>query len=115
MTSFAGFTDPFRYVPHPLTGKAAELAMQRVSCLEEDLRTAFSQGKMMGVLVVEVPEGKVRSLIVPGPSKMLGLGPSRHDYCIPWECIRRIGPDIVLADVNPDDCRIGRPKARLKP
>jgi len=57
MTSFAGFTDPFRYVPHPLTGKAAELAMQRVSCMEEDLRTAFSQGKMMGVLVVEVPEG----------------------------------------------------------
>ena len=90
--------------------KISQLQCQEVICVTTGQRLGFIED-----VEVEVPEGKVRSLIVPGPSKMLGLGPSRHDYCIPWECIRRIGPDIVLADVNPDDCRIGRPKARLKP
>lgn len=55
MTSFDGFTNPFRYVPHPLVRKAAGIAMRRVSCLADDLRRAFEEGKMMGVMVVEVP------------------------------------------------------------
>ena len=50
-----GFTDPFRYIPHPLVTKAAGLVMHRVSHLEKDLREGFEEGKMMGVLVVNVP------------------------------------------------------------
>ena len=50
-----GFTDPFRYVPHPLVIKAACIVMHKVSRLEECLRKGFEGGKMMGVLVVNVP------------------------------------------------------------
>ena len=50
-----GFTDPFRYVPHPLVIKAAGIVMHKVSRLEECLRRGFEEGKMMGVLVVNVP------------------------------------------------------------
>ena len=62
---------------------------------------------------VEVPEGKVSALSVPGPCKLMGLGPSRHDYRIPWDCIRRIGPDIVLVDTKPEECRVRRSGKRL--
>ena len=50
-----GFTDPFRYIPHPLVTKAARIVMHKVSRLEECLKKGFEEGKMMGVLVVNVP------------------------------------------------------------
>lgn len=50
-----GFTDPFRYVPHPLVTKAAGIVMQRISRIEKCLREGFEEGKMMGVLIVKVP------------------------------------------------------------
>jgi hypothetical protein len=30
---------------------------------------------------------------------------------IPWSCIRRMGSDIILVDIKPEDCRVprGRP------
>ena len=90
--------------------KISQLQCKEVICVTSGQRLGF-----IGDVEVEVPEGKVCALIVPGPGGLLGLGPSRHDYCIPWSCIRRIGPDIVLVDVNPEECRIGRPKPKLKP
>lgn len=48
--SAPAFTDPFRYRPHPLVRAAAAEVMEMVP--EED----FKQGKMLGVLVVKVPE-----------------------------------------------------------
>ena len=52
-----GFTDPFRYAPHPLVRKAAEIVMERVKGMDENTRTGFEEGKMLGVLVVGVPAG----------------------------------------------------------
>ncbi len=49
-----GFTNPFRYIPHPLVVKAAEEVMERIDS-SEALRSAFSEGKMLGVLLVELP------------------------------------------------------------
>ena len=90
--------------------KISQLQCKEVICIDTGQRLGFIED-----VEVEVPEGKICALIVPGPCKMLGLGPSRHDYCIPWNCIRKIGPDIVLVDVNPDHCRVSRPGKRLKP
>ena len=90
--------------------KISQLQCKEVICIGTGLRLGFIED-----VEVEVPEGRICALIVPGPGKLLGLGPCRHSYCIPWNCIRKIGPDIVLVDVNPDDCRISRPRAGLKP
>ncbi len=46
------FTDPFRYFPHPLVAKAAGEVCARISSSPE-LHSAFSEGKMLGVLLVE--------------------------------------------------------------
>ena len=90
--------------------KISQLQCKEVICIGSGQRLGFIED-----VEVEVPEGQICALIVPGPSKLLGLGPSRHNYCIPWNCIRRIGPDIVLVDINPEECRTAPPKPRLKP
>ena len=90
--------------------KISDLYCKEVICVADGQRLGFVSDARL-----ELPEGRLCALIVPGPCKMMGLGPSRHDYCIPWNCIRKIGPDIVLVDVNPEDCRVTRPRPGLKP
>ena len=75
-----------------------------------------SNGQRLGFVSdarVELPEGKILSIIVPGRSKLFGLLRCRDDYVIPWNCIKRMGPDIVLVDVRPEECRCARGKPRL--
>ena len=43
------FTDPFRYVPHPLVKEAAGLIIQEIEN-DPELNGAFMEGKMLGVL-----------------------------------------------------------------
>ena len=47
-----GIDNPFRYSPHPMVRAAAEDLIQRISS-SEDLDRIFSEGKMLGVLVIE--------------------------------------------------------------
>lgn len=44
------FTDPFRYVPHPSVLLAAELTIRKIES-DPALSAAFSEGKMLGVMV----------------------------------------------------------------
>ena len=52
--------------------------------------------------------------LVPGPCRVLGLWGQQDRYCIPWDCVRKIGPDIVLVDTRPEDCRVPKPKKSLR-
>ena len=51
-----GFTDPFRYMPHPLVMMAAERVTSRIEG-DSVLADAFSDGKMLGVLVCKASAG----------------------------------------------------------
>lgn len=78
-----GFTNPFRYVPHPLVRIAAHLTLDRISASEE-LCGHLSQGKMLGVLVVMTPDGKIGYLsgfsgLVGGRSIVEGFVPPVFD------------------------------------
>ena len=60
---------------------------------------------------VNVITGQMCSIIVPGPCRVLGLFWREADYVIPWECIKRIGDDIILIEMTGDyrrDRREGR-------
>ena len=63
---------------------------------------------------VEIPEGRVCAVIVPGPCRFFGLFGRKDDFVIPWRCIRRVGDDIVLVEMEPDKCRVPRPKPKWK-
>lgn len=85
--------------------KFTQLQCKEVICVKDGRRLGY-----VADVVVEVPEGTVCSLVVPGPCKYLGIWGRGDDYIIPWNCICRIGPDIVLVDIKPDECRVRRPK-----
>lgn len=63
---------------------------------------------------VEIPEGQVCALVVPGPCRFFGLFGRKDDFVIPWRCIRRVGEDIVLVEMEPEKCRVPRPKPGWK-
>ena len=57
---------------------------------------------------IRIPEGQVAAVVVCGPCRFFGMIGRRDDYIIPWSCIRKIGPDIVLVETKPNDCRVPR-------
>ncbi len=84
--------------------KFTQLQCKEVICVSNGQRLGFVTD-----VQVEIPGGQVCAIVVPGPCRFLGLAGPREDYLIPWSCIQRIGPDIILVDTRPNDCRIPRP------
>lgn len=58
-------------------------------------------------------EGRLISLITPGKAKFFGLFGRDDDYVLPWNCIARIGSDIILVDSKEDFHRRKRRKRSL--
>ena len=48
----------------------------------------------------EMPSGTLRALIVPGPCRFFGLFGREPDFLIPLDRITKIGPDIILVDIQ---------------
>ena len=88
--------------------KLTDLQCKEVICISDGRRLGF-----ISDVQVEVPEGRVCAVVVPGPARLFGLGGRHEDYLIPWSAIKRIGPDIVLVDTKPEECRVSRPKPGL--
>ncbi len=88
--------------------KFTQLQCKEVICIADGRRLGFVTD-----VQVEIPEGNICAIVVPGPCRLFGLGGRQEDYLIPWNCIKKIGPDIVLVDVKPDSCRVPRPKLGL--
>ena len=85
--------------------KLTDLQCKEVICISDGRRLGFITD-----VLLEIPEGKIRAIVVPGPSKFLGVLGRHDDYIVSWDCICRIGPDIVLVDTKPEDCRVQRPR-----
>jgi YlmC/YmxH family sporulation protein len=50
---------------------------------------------------IDLKEGRIVRIIVPGPGKILGMFGQDMEYQIPWSSIRKIGEDIVLVEIDP--------------
>jgi YlmC/YmxH family sporulation protein len=88
--------------------KFTDLQCKEVICVSNGQRLGF-----VSDAEVDVPEGLIRSITVPGPCRIFGVLGRRDDYIIPWKCIRKIGPDIILVDVRPEECCFPRIKPSL--
>lgn len=82
-----GFTDPFRYSPHPLVTKAAEETIDGISSSPE-LSRSFEDGKMLGVLICMDPVGHIGYLKAfsgnaGGHSTLEGFVPPIYDLTDP--------------------------------
>ena len=83
--------------------KFTDLQCKEVICIANGQRLGF-----VSDVLVEVPEGKVCAIVVPGPCRFGGMAGRSDDFLIPWNCIQRIGPDIILVDTKPEECRVPR-------
>ena len=83
--------------------KFTDLQCREVICVSTGQRLGF-----ISDIQIQVPEGTVCAVVVPCPAKLFGLSGRREDYIIPWDCIKKIGPDIVLVDARPKECRVSR-------
>lgn len=51
---------------------------------------------------VDMKDGKIVKVFVPGPSKIFGMFGGQKEYVIPWNAITKIGEDIILVDIDVD-------------
>lgn len=56
-------------------------------------------------LEIDECEGCIKALIVPGPAKWLGCLAHEFELFIPWEKVVKIGPDIILVDIDEAECK----------
>ena len=103
------FTDPFRYAPHPLVIKAADLLMKHISGSEE-LSSIFAEGKMLGVLIVERPGAEpctgylaAFSGNAGGKSRIEGFVPPIYDLLDPSGHFKTIEADITAINQKIDE------------
>ena len=85
--------------------RVTDLRCKEVINVTDGLRLGF-----VSDVEILLPEGKVLARVVPGPCRFFGLFGRKDDFVIPWNCIRRIGSDIILVELEPDKCRVPRPK-----
>ncbi|BBF43001.1 hypothetical protein lbkm_1687 [Lachnospiraceae bacterium KM106-2] len=53
---------------------------------------------------IDIETGCILSIIVPGPCKIWGIVGRDQEYVIDYQCIRQIGPDVILVDINVEEC-----------
>ena len=83
--------------------KFTDLQCKEVLCIGSGQRLGFITD-----IRIDIPEGNICAIVVPGPCRFLGIIGRKDDYIIPWNCIKKIGPDIVLVDTKPNECRFPR-------
>lgn len=77
--------------------------MLKVSDLQMKDVVSIVDGKRLGTigdLDIDLENGIVKAIIVPGPSRFFGLFGSDQDTIIPWNQIIKIGADVVLVDTS---------------
>ena len=96
------FTYPFCYVPHPLIREAADALIARIDA-SESLRGLFSEGKMMGALLVQDAAGATQVLygfsgVAGGTALVDGFVPPIFDLTEPGGYYR--AAEARISDIN---------------
>ena len=96
------FTYPFCYVPHPLIREAADALIARIDA-SESLRGLFSDGKMMGALLVQDAAGATQVLygfsgVAGGTALVDGFVPPIFDLTEPGGYYR--AAEARISDIN---------------
>lgn len=64
-----------------------------------DVKTGRKLGELIDV-EIDHETGKITAIVVPGESKMFGLLGGGPDIVIPWTKIKKIGPDVILVEID---------------
>lgn len=75
--------------------RVCELRCKEVINCRDCLRLGF-----VGDIEFNIKTGCVEKLIVPGPCKIWGILGRDHEYVIPWKCVKQIGIDLIIVDID---------------
>ena len=81
----------------------AEGAGMRLCELRDKEVVNICSGRRLGCIVdveINICNGEVEAVIIPGPGKICGFLGTDCEYVIPFACIRKIGPDIVIVEIQ---------------
>ncbi len=65
-----------------------------------DIRSGSRYG-YVGDVQIDLENGRIHALIVPGRLRLFGLLGRERDKVFPWETVRRFGEDIILVEGGP--------------
>ena len=51
-------------------------------------------------LIIDECKGCIGALVIPKGGKLCGFFSDGAEYIIPYKCIRKIGPDIILVEIH---------------
>ncbi|NLZ93811.1 MAG: YlmC/YmxH family sporulation protein [Firmicutes bacterium] len=60
-------------------------------------------GRRLGVIYdldLDLENGRIAAIIIPGQSRLFNLFGGAQDYVIPWEKIVKIGVDTILVELS---------------
>ena len=69
-----------------------------------NIRTCASLGCVMD-LVIDEKSGCILALVIPGPGRFCGILGRDTEFVIPWANVCQVGKDIILVDIDQDECR----------
>lgn len=88
----------------------------RIAELRQKEVVNLADGQRLGCVedvLVDACTGRILALVLPGPCRCFGLFFPGDDILIRWECIRRIGDDLILVESKGDPERRKRPRFRF--
>ncbi|NLV76277.1 MAG: YlmC/YmxH family sporulation protein [Tissierellia bacterium] len=77
--------------------------MVKLSEMREKEVINIRDGAKIGLIYdfeIDLENGKVVAVVIPGPGKILGLFGKNNDLIIHWKNIIRIGTDAILVDID---------------
>lgn len=86
--------------------------MIKVSELQAKDVVNIGDGRRLGMVAdldIDLDNGMVRAIVVPGSGRFFGLFGATPDYVIPWNQIVKIGTDVVLVELAPNASYIDSP------
>jgi YlmC/YmxH family sporulation protein len=75
--------------------------MVRVSDLRDRDVININDGKRLGIIGdvdLDLENGTIRAVILPGPGGFMGVIGRKNDLFIPWEKVKKVGIDTILVD-----------------
>ena len=79
-----------------MESRLEELRYKEVICVSDGSRLGY-----VGDMELDLEDGKILGLILPGRRRLFGLLGREPDRRIPWGAVRRFGDDIILVENSP--------------
>ncbi len=75
--------------------KVSELRVREVVNVLDGRRLGY-----IGDMDIDLESGRIRGIVVPGQTKVLGLFGKDTEVYIPWERVVKIGADVILVELD---------------